>query len=123
MSFDIFWAQYPRKMARPVAMRAWSKLTPEQQQHALDALPKHIGYWADTTEKQFIPYPASWLNQQRFYDELEMPEVKPKIQLVAWWSSDAGILAKGRELGIDPRPGETMYAFKDRVAEKVRVAA
>jgi hypothetical protein len=122
MMFEEFWSQYPKKIAKPVAMKAWNKLSTDDKTKALEALSKHIGYWAETTEKQFIPYPATWLNQQRFYDELDIPEPKKTPQLLAWWTSDSGILAKGRELGIEPRPGETMYQFKDRVAGMVRAA-
>lgn len=32
-----------------------------------------------------------------------------------WWESDAGIIAKGREFGMEARNGETTYMFKDRI--------
>lgn len=36
-----------------------------------------------------------------------------------WWSTDQTILAKGRELKLDPRPGESMAQFKGRVSEAI----
>lgn len=33
----------------------------------------------------------------------------------AWWTSEATIIAKGEEIGIRPRPGETMDQFKGRI--------
>lgn len=36
-----------------------------------------------------------------------------------WWSTDQSILAKGRELSLDPRPGESMAQFKGRVSEAI----
>lgn len=39
----------------------------------------------------------------------------PKPAGGAWWASDAAILAKGAELGLSPRAGETMAAFKGRI--------
>lgn len=36
-----------------------------------------------------------------------------------WWCSDGGIIAKGRELKMDPRPGESYGAFKDRIFAKL----
>ena len=32
-----------------------------------------------------------------------------------WWLSDAGIINKGKELNLHPRPGETFATFKDRI--------
>ena len=37
-----------------------------------------------------------------------------------WWVSEASILAKGRELGIDPRPGELMPEFKSRIQSRLQ---
>lgn len=36
-----------------------------------------------------------------------------------WWSSDATILAKGREVGLDPRAGEDWQQFRGRINEKI----
>jgi|JI9StandDraft_1071089.scaffolds.fasta_scaffold17388_2 hypothetical protein len=38
----------------------------------------------------------------------------------AWQSSEAATLAKGRELGIDPRPGERMPDYRARIAEALK---
>lgn len=77
--FADFYKQYPRKMARKDAERAWNKLTYEEQTLALEAITLHKQYWeATNTEKTYIPYPASWLNGQRFYDEIEIPQEKTK---------------------------------------------
>jgi hypothetical protein len=40
----------------------------------------------------------------------------------AWWTSDNGVLARGRQLGLDPRRGESMSNFKTRVAEADKMA-
>lgn len=37
----------------------------------------------------------------------------------AWWASEQGIIAKGRELELSPRPGEAMQEFKARVSARV----
>lgn len=41
----------------------------------------------------------------------------PKKAEPAWWSSDQRILAKGAELGLNPRPGEEMAQFKSRIQD------
>ena len=119
MTFDLFWASYPRKVARKDASRAWLKLSPADQQLALEALPAHIKYWAETTSPQFIPYPASWLRGERFHDELEMPAPKT---IDAWWTSVQGILTKGKSLDIPPRAGEDMSSYRQRVIQMSKAA-
>lgn len=36
-----------------------------------------------------------------------------------WWISDAGIQAKGAELGLSPRPGENWQQFKGRIQQTI----
>jgi hypothetical protein len=43
----------------------------------------------------------------------------PKSTGGAWWATDPSILAKGAELGLSPRPGESMQAFKGRIQERI----
>lgn len=121
MTFDNFWKLYPRRVAKMDALRAWGKLTDEQRETAINAVPAHVRYWdACGTEKQYMPHPATWLNGHRFEDEIEMPKLE---KAVAWWASDKGVLAKGQELGINPRPGEEMNQFKERVVNAMRKVA
>jgi hypothetical protein len=77
VTFEQFYEIYPRKASRSDAQRAWDKLKPDQKQLAMDALPIHIAYWdRERTEKDFIPFPASWLNKKRWEDEIA--PAKPK---------------------------------------------
>lgn len=122
MRFEEFYKAYPKKVARKDAEKAWSRLTPAEQEQAMEALPNHVRYWsANGTPKEYMPHAATWLNGARYEDEIEMP--KPPEQAVAWWASEAGILSKGRELGIHARGGESMNEFKARVVEAARRAA
>lgn len=119
MNFEDFYKLYPRKIAKADAMKAWGKLSQDAREKAIEALPKHCRYWDATTSKEYIPYPASWLNGMRWEDELEIPEPKA----VAWWATDKGVMDMGRKLNISPRPGEELPAFKQRVVEKFKTAA
>lgn len=120
--FDSFWQQYPRKVAKFMAELAWNKLSTEDQATAMEAIPVHVAYWkAINQEKHFIPHASTWLNQQRFHDEIDMPQ--PKVAEVAWWGSEQLILAKGRDMNLEPRPGESIHEFKGRIASKIREAA
>jgi hypothetical protein len=123
MDFETWWRQYPRKEGKFPASKRWLKMTEDERQMAFDALPKHIAAWkARGTEPEFIPYGSTWLNQRRYEDEIEMPAAVPK-QVVAWWTTEQGVLAKGRELGIQARPGEEMAQYKARLVEAMRRAA
>ena len=74
-SFAAFYREYPRKVARKSAERAWAKLKPdtalvEQIMAGLRAqLPQ-----MRAKEPQFIPHPASWLRGARWEDEIEQPK-------------------------------------------------
>ena len=77
--FTTFWAQYPRKVGKAVAKRWFAKHKPseEQFQEIMDALEIHRKLWKDT-EIQFIPHASTWLNQERFEDDVS-DELKKKI--------------------------------------------
>jgi len=121
--FEEFWKYYPRKVSRKVAQQEWNRLTPNEQAKCLEVIHNHIRYWqATNTEPQFIPHARTWIHQGRFDDELEIPQAKPKTE-VAWWTTEATVLAKGQEVGLSPRPGEDIHTFKGRVVERIRNAA
>jgi uncharacterized protein YdaU (DUF1376 family) len=69
--FDIFWKQYPRKVAKPNAQKAWNKIKPDDVvlKKMLDAINQQGLY---TKEIQFVPHPASWLNNKRWEDEISV---------------------------------------------------
>ena len=64
--FDLFWSAYPRREGKGRAEKAWTKAVRlASPENIVDAV--HATKWAD--EKQFIPLPASWLNDRRWEDE------------------------------------------------------
>ena len=86
--FEVIWKMYPRKVAKRVAERSWSKLSTGEKNAALEAMSNHLEYWKRSdTQKEFIPHLSTWLNQGRWEDELEMPESKNNIK-VSWWTSE-----------------------------------
>lgn len=72
--FDQFYSAYPRKIARKNAIKAWEKInvTPELLKTMLDAIEKQkkSSQWSKDGGK-FIPHPATWLNAERWNDEVE----------------------------------------------------
>jgi hypothetical protein len=117
--FDEFWQLYPRKIAKATARKAWAKLTPEQQLMAAKAIDTHCEYWkAKETELEFIPYPATWLNQERWEDELIIESKKEKISK-EWMFSNEGIEAKARELGIMGNGYDSYASLKSKCMSKL----
>lgn len=111
-TFNEFWALYPRKISKRVAEKSWSKMTPQEQSDALEAIPNHLEYWKlKNTETEYIPHPATWLNQGRWEDELDMT-VKVKEDK-SWMATEAGIVAKAAELGVHSM-GLTYYQLKEK---------
>jgi hypothetical protein len=120
MSFDEFWSKYPRKVAKKTAMQSFAKLPMDEQELAIDALDTHLEYWKiKETETDFIPHPATWLNQGRYFDELEIKAKAPKKPALPWYSTEQLTMDKARELGMQPRPGEEMGQFRTRIAQRV----
>ena len=120
MSFQDFWAKYPRKVSKRVAEASWKRLTPQKQSDALEAIDQHLKYWKlKETASEFIPHPATWLNQGRWEDELDMTQKELKKPSLPWYSTDELTLAKGRELGINPYAGETMGQYRQRIGQQI----
>ena len=114
--WEDFWELYPRKVGKKMARTAWLKLTDKQKVAAMTALPNHLQYWRQKeTDSEFIPFPATWLNQERFEDEIDLT-VKSERPKLPWYSSDALTMEHGRKIGLNPHPGESMQQYRSRLA-------
>jgi hypothetical protein len=73
-AFDEFWELYPKKKAKPDALKAWNKAIKRKSPDELLKLTKVYseGKLPDMT---YIPYPASWLNKE-LYEDIEEPKEK-----------------------------------------------
>ena len=82
-SFDSFWSAYPRKLAKQNALKAFTKIDPDdtllaQMLHALEVQKDSREWLKDNSA--LIPYPASWLNGRRWEDiEDEPPPIVRKF--------------------------------------------
>ena len=120
MTFENFWSQYPKKVGKLTAKRSWEKLSLDNQQKALEAIVEHRKYWAAKgTDWEFIPHASTWLNQERFEDELVIEQKENKRPPLPWYASDELTIAKGRELGLNPYAGETFAQFRARLSAKI----
>lgn len=73
--FGRFWLAYPKKTAKGAAEKSFAKLNPdnpllETMIHALAWQSRQPGWLKDGG--QFIPQPATWLNQRRWEDEISV---------------------------------------------------
>lgn len=82
--FDRFWRAYPRHTAKQNALKAFSKINPDEDMLAqmLAALErqKQSDQWT-RDGGAFVPHPATWLNQERWTDEL--PKAVPRKTVIA----------------------------------------
>lgn len=71
---DSFWLIYPEKVAKAKALQSWIKLTEEEKQNALIAIKKQVeaNHFRGKDGKDYIPHPATWLNQKRWEDEVKV---------------------------------------------------
>lgn len=99
--FEEFWSAFPRKVGRDAAAKAFEKRKPERA--VLDAMLAALAQQKKSPQwvkdgGEFIPHPATWLNQGRWQDEVAAP-LSAFDARTAGWSSYA--LATARRLFPD----------------------
>jgi hypothetical protein len=71
VQFEAFWDMYPRKVGKGAARKAWKSATKRATGVMINlalSVQKHAGMF--DKETQFIPHPTTWLNQERWEDEI-----------------------------------------------------
>jgi|TARA_Y100000310_G_C20647796_1_gene797621 hypothetical protein len=84
--FDHFWKSFPRKIGKGKAEEAFKKAVKKADYETIRvALEKQKAnsQWADV---KYVPHPATWLNQRRWEDEVEIDsmERRPGEDYGAW---------------------------------------
>lgn len=78
--FEKFYSAYPRKVAKSEAKKSFKKLKPTDEllTKMLSAIEiqKQSKQWQT---KEYIPHPATWLNQKRWEDETDEPQNGAKL--------------------------------------------
>ena len=89
--FAQFWTAYPRKASKPAAQKAFIKLNPDDalMQTMLTAIErqKASAQWQENGG-QYIPYPATWLNNHRWEDEVKQDQQKKSVNAQAYSQRD-----------------------------------
>lgn len=70
--FEEFWELYPRRVGKKRANQRWHamKVNEEKNKEIIDGLKKYLATVWKGEEMEFIPYPTTWLNQERWKDEI-----------------------------------------------------
>lgn len=74
--FIEFWQKYPRKVNRPAAHKAWTKVGCGNSifEEVIAGLERYInGPWRDK-DKRYIPYASTWINGEGWLDEIDDPK-------------------------------------------------
>lgn len=71
-AFENFWNEYPRKVGKGAARKAWEKVGPDVAAvlKAVQNQKRGIDWQKDNGK--WIPHPATWLNQERWLDEVKL---------------------------------------------------
>ena len=78
IEFDIFWNLYDKKIGdKKGCIKKWGKLSEETQMKIIEILPE---WKKQFTDKQFQPFPATFLNQERWNDEITAKKGKEQLQ-------------------------------------------
>jgi curved DNA-binding protein CbpA len=79
--FDSFWKLYPNKTGKGAALKSWRKLKSAERDKCIEVLPSHCSQqkWLKD-DGQYIPNPATWLNQRRWEDETGGPAPVSEIE-------------------------------------------
>lgn len=95
--FDKFWTAYPKKLNKNQAQKAWRSAIKKESAEVI--IERAIAYAnsANLPEMTYIPYPATWLNNERWADDQlkekplpkliigkipSQPDIKPKPKLI-----------------------------------------
>ena len=72
--FEDWWNLYDKKKARPAAVKAFNKAIENYSYETIETGTKD--FLKTVTSKQYQPYPATFLNQERFLDEIDDTDKK-----------------------------------------------
>lgn len=76
--FEIFYNEYPKKVKKPLVEKWFYKNKPDEElfNNIMKGLENYKTIWND---KQFIPYPTTWLNGRQWEDEIEKKKTFEEI--------------------------------------------
>lgn len=74
MQFETFWGVYPRKVAKGLAAKAFDTACIARTSGFITERAAKFALSCKGKDPEFIPHPATWLNQKRYDDEVNPPK-------------------------------------------------
>lgn len=80
--FELFWSQYPKKKAKVKALEKWKLKAKKNELPPLPFLLERLGAFKELewTDDKYIPFPTTWINQERWNDQLKGEEEPPSAK-------------------------------------------
>lgn len=76
--FIDFWELYNKKINKPKSESKWNKLSKADKEKIIQTLPLFL---SKITDKKYQPYPLSYLNSERWNDEIEDTTIEQKTKI------------------------------------------
>ena len=117
IDFNKFWSIYPKKVAKKPAKSAWKRLSHYRQHIALRDM--ELGRY-NGTEKAYIPNAATYLNQERWEDEIiEQPRQKEEWEKMP--REDENLVTWARKHGF-PQPNDldSYFQYRQKLGQKIK---
>lgn len=86
MEFDLFWKDYPRKVGKEAARKAYAKALKKTTASKIAAGVESLRIQVAGKDQQFTPHPATWLNEGRWDDE-GVSTVTPLVPAAYGWAN------------------------------------
>lgn len=107
-AFEIFWLTYPRKVGRQAAYRAFLNALETATADLINDGANRFASDPNLPPKQYVPYPATWLNRHGWLDEAlperEIPkEELAERELIARREADRRQAEKLRQMDAETR--------------------
>ena len=90
-NFEEFWQAYPRKVGKGKAREAYGRALRSTDAATLAEQARRYAHSVRAKDPQYIPYPTTWLNQERWADDL--PEARHVPE--GWLLRPDGIMVDG----------------------------
>ena len=122
IEFSKFWNLYNKKVGdKNKIEKKWNKLKDDERQKIIDTLPNFLNSIKD---KQYLPYPETYLNNKRWQDEINTTELKKEYTLYSPLGSQVFNLTESElEEFLAPRrkqdEGDSLWVVLNRVQESV----
>lgn len=115
IDFELAWSLYDYKVGRHNAEKAWKRLSYEDQQLALVAIPRYVDATFKDGRFPSRAHFSTWLNQRRFEDE-EVPVTAQENPTISYYDMlQSGIPTSMYEQVPQPNGRKPKWRLKAKV--------